>query len=282
MTASPPSCDWSGRGPATTLCCALMFNQQFLDPISIPGVFVLIVVLLLAAYEVGFRIGRWWQIRTPEETEGPTDALVGSIIAFLAFLLAITMGMASDRFDARRALVLDEANAIHTAYLRAGYIPEPYSDESRKLLREYAPLRVNPNDPVLLAGNLARSLEIQGQLWAMVEEMAKTESSDVFALYIESVNDVIDANEARATALVNARVPETVVILLILGAGITLGMVGYSSGLTRRRSPLTAVVLVVLLGVVLTLVIDLDRPRNGFIQVSQQPILDVMTQIGPP
>jgi len=77
-------------------------------------------------------------------------------------------------------------------------------------------------------------------------------------------------------------VPETVVILLVVGAGITLGMVGYSSGLTRRRSPLTAVVLVVLLGVVLTLVIDLDRPRNGFIQVSQQPILDVMTQIGPP
>jgi hypothetical protein len=59
-------------------------------------------------------------------------------------------------------------------------------------------------------------------------------------------------------------------------------MVGYSSGLTRRRSPLTAVVLVVLLAVVLTLVIDLDRPRNGFIQVSQQPILDVMNQIGPP
>jgi hypothetical protein len=259
-----------------------MFNQQFLDPISISGVFALIVVLLLAAYEVGFRIGRWWQIRTPEETEGPTDALVGSIIAFLAFLLAITMGMASDRFDTRRALVLDEANAIHTAYLRAGYIPEPYSDESRKLLREYVPLRVNTDDRAMLAANFARSLEIQGELWTMVEQMAKTESSDVFALYIESVNDVIDANEARSTAIINARVPETVVILLILGAGITLGMVGYSAGLTRRRSPLTAGVLVVLLAVVLTLVIDLDRPRNGFIQVSQQPILDLMTQIGPP
>src|SRR4029453_11104866 len=99
-----------------------MFAQQLLDPIPIPGVFAVIVVLLLAAYEVGFRIGRGWQNRTPEETEGPTDALVGSIIAFLAFLLAITMGMASDRFDTRRALVLEEANAIHTAYLRAGYL----------------------------------------------------------------------------------------------------------------------------------------------------------------
>jgi hypothetical protein len=259
-----------------------MFAQQLLDPIPIPGVFAVIVVLLLAAYEVGFRIGRWWQIRTPEETEGPTDALVGSIIAFLAFLLAITMGMASDRFDTRRALVLDEANAIHTAWLRAGYIPEPYSDESRKLLRAYVPLRINTDDRAQLAANFARSQEIQGELWAMVEQMAKTESSDVFALYIESVNDVINAHESRATAIVNARVPQTVVILLILGAGITLGMVGYSAGLTRRRSPLTAVGLVILLAVVLTLVIDLDRPRNGFIQVSQQPILDLMTELGPP
>ena len=102
-----------------------MFQGQLLDPISIPAVFVLIVAILLGAFEIGFRVGRWWQIRTPEETEGPTNALVASILAFMAFLLAITTAMASDRFDARRALVLEEANAIHTAYLRAGYIPAP-------------------------------------------------------------------------------------------------------------------------------------------------------------
>ena len=259
-----------------------MFPEQLLDPISIPGVFVLLVVILLAAYEIGFRVGRWWQIKTPEETTGPTDALVGSIIAFLAFLLAITMGMASDRFDTRRALVLDETNAIGTAYLRAGYLPAPYSEQSQQLLREYVPLRINTDDRETLAANFARSVAIQRELWTMVEEMAATESSDVFALYIESVNDVIDLHTSRETAIVFARVPETVVILLILGSGITLGMVGYSAGLTTRRSPLTAAVLVVLLSVVLTLVVDLDRPRNGFLQVSQQPIVNLMNQLGPP
>jgi hypothetical protein len=259
-----------------------MYPEQLLDPIPIPGVFLLIALVLLVAYEVGFRVGRWWQIRTPEETQGPTDALVGSIIAFLAFLLAITMSMASDRFDTRRGLVLDEANTIHTAYLRAGYLPAPYGDQSRALLREYVSLRINTDDRQQLAANFARSQEIHAQLWAMVEQLAKTESSDVFALYIESVNDVINAHESRATAIVYARVPETVVILLILGAGITLGMVGYSAGLTRRRSPMTALVLVVLLAVVLTLVVDLDRPRNGFLQVSQQPLFDLIDEIGPP
>jgi hypothetical protein len=95
-----------------------MNSQQLLDSLPILGVFVVFAVLCLAAYEVGFRIGRWWQERTPDEKEGPTGMLVGSILALMAFLLAVTMGMASDRFDARRGLVLEEANSIGTTYLR--------------------------------------------------------------------------------------------------------------------------------------------------------------------
>ncbi len=106
--------------------------QQLLDSIPIPLVFVLIAVVLLVGFELGFRGGEWWQERTPGEQEGPTGTLVGSLLALMAFLLAITMGMASDRFDARRGLVLAEANAIGTTYLRAGYLPAPYGDESRE------------------------------------------------------------------------------------------------------------------------------------------------------
>ena len=59
-------------------------------------------------------------------------------------------------------------------------------------------------------------------------------------------------------------------------------MVGYSAGLTERRSLLSAVVLIIALGAVLTIVVDLDRPREGFIQVSQQPLIDLQRQIGSP
>ena len=72
--------------------------------------------------------------------------IVGSILALLAFLLAVTMSMASDRFDTRRAIVLDEANSIGTTYLRAGYLPEPASSQIRQLLREYVPLRIVVTD----------------------------------------------------------------------------------------------------------------------------------------
>ena len=104
----------------------------------------------------------------------------------------------------------------------------------------------------------------------------------MLAIYIESLNDMIDLGETRLTAIVYARVPETVIWLLFLGAALTLGMVGYHAGLHRHRSLVSAVVLVIVLGAVITLVVDLDRPRHGFLQVSQQPLIDVQRQIGAP
>jgi hypothetical protein len=257
--------------------------QEWLDSLPIGGVFIAFAVMALVLYEAGYRLGRVWQGRTPDEKEGPTGMLVGSLLALMAFLLAITMGMASDRFDVRRGLVLAEANSVGTTYLRAGYLPEPASSDTRELLREYAPLRIATSDEAVLAANLTRSVEIQNELWPIAEELARqTPESDVLALYIDSLNETIDLNETRITAGLYARVPETVLLLLVVGSALTLGMVGYGAGLTRRRSPLTAIVLIVVLGAVITLVIDIDRPRDGFLEVNQQPLLDLVEQVGRP
>jgi hypothetical protein len=257
--------------------------QEFLDSLPIGGVFIAFAIAALVAYEVGFRFGRWWQHRTPEEVGGPTGMLVGSLLALMAFLLAITMGMASDRFDTRRGLILSEANSIGTTYLRAGYLPEPAASRSQELLREYVPLRIVTNDPVELAAKIRRSAEIQNELWSMAEDLARsTPDSEVLGLYIESLNETIDLNEERITAGIYARVPETVLALLIIGSIMTLGMVGYGAGLTGRRSPLTAVVMIVVLGAVTTLVVDLDRPRDGFLELNDQPLIDLQQQVGPP
>ena len=258
-------------------------SVQLLDPFPIVAVFVIIAAITLAAFEGGYRLGLWWQKRTPDEKEGPAAMLVGSLLALMAFLLAITMGMASDRFDTRRALVLEEANAIGTTYLRAGYLPQPASDRMRELLRGYAPLRVTTADEVQLQANLVRSTQLQADMWAIAEQLARTSpDSQVLAIFIESLNDMIDLQETRVTAIVYARVPDTVVLLLIVGAALTMGMVGFSAGLSGRRSLIIASVLVIVLSAVITLVIDLDRPREGFLQVSQQPLLDVQQQIGRP
>ena len=258
-----------------------MPGSQLLDALPILAVFGVFALISMACYEAGFRLGRWWQDREPGEQEGPTGMLVGSILALLAFLLAVTMGMASDRFDARRAVVLQEANAIGTTYLRAGYLPEPASSEIRNLLREYVPLRIRVSNDNL-AEDIQRSIAIHGELWSISEEVARTtDQGDLVSLYLDSLSDVITVHESRVTVGF-ARVPQTVLLLLVGGSALSLGMVGYSAGLTRRRSLLSAVVLVIALGAVIAIVVDLDRPRDGFIEVSQQPLIDLQQQIGPP
>ena len=246
-------------------------------------IFAAFAVISFVAYEIGFQIGHWYQARTPGVQEGPTGVLVGSILALLAFLLAITMGMASDRFDTRRGLVLEEANQIQTTYLRAGYLPEPASSEIRNLIREYVPLRITPSDQATLLANARRSEDLLQEIWSIAEGEAKvTQQGDLMAAFIESLNETIDLHENSLAAGVYSRVPATILWLLFVGSVLTLAIVGYSAGLTKRRDLLSAIVLIIALGAVLALVIDLDQPRQGFVQVTQQPIIDLQEQIGPP
>jgi hypothetical protein len=259
-----------------------MSFQELLDSVPIGVLFVAYAIIAAMMLESGYRLGRWWLVRTPEEREGPTSMIVSSLLALMAFLLAIATGMASDRFDARRGLVLQEANAIGTTYLRAGYLAETASSEVRSLLREYTSIRIieTANRPNIRA-RMARSVEIHGKLWSIAEELARTSpDSDVLALFIDSLNETIDLHQTRVVAGIYARVPVTILILLFSGSILTLGMVGYHAGLTRRRSPVTAATMIVVLGAVITLVVDLDRPHSGFIKVNQQPLIDLQKQIG--
>ena len=260
-----------------------MAFQRFLDSFSMIGIFLGFIIAALLLLECGYRLGRWWQARTHEPQEGPTPMIVGSLLALMAFLLAVTMGMASDRFDGRRALVLKEANALGTTYLRAGYLPAPAAGEIQALLREYVPLRIATEDMVDNERKIARSIEVQSQLWSIAENLARAmPESDVLGLFIQSLNESIDLHETRIMSSIYGRVPETVLFLLLFGSTLTLTMVGYSAGLSNRRSPFTAVVLTTVLGAVITLVFDLDRPQDGFLKVSQKPLVDLDQSIRNP
>lgn len=254
-------------------------SQQPLDNIPLLVLVPAFIVVTLAFYEIGYQIGGWRERRAAGEVSGPTSMIVGSILALMAFLLAITMGMAAERYDARRALVLQEANSIGTTLLRAGYLPEPYSARLEALLREYVPLRI-VDDQDELQNKISRSVEIHDETWTITEELAR-ESGDrpVVAIFIESLNETIDLHESRITAGLYARVPPTVIWLLVVGVVFSVGMVGYSAGLTGRRSMISAVVLAVALSAVIALVVDLDRPSDGIIRTSQQPLIDLRNSL---
>jgi hypothetical protein len=130
-----------------------------------------------------------------------------------------------------------------------------------------------------LQANIVRSEELQRQMWGIAQDVARNNGSDVVALFIESLNETIDLHESRLAAGLYARVPPTILWLLIGGAILSLGLVGYNAGLAGRRNPVIAVLLVVAIGAVITLVVDLDRPADGFIQTNQQPLIDLQQSI---
>jgi hypothetical protein len=209
--------------------------------------------------------------------------IVGSILALVAFMLAITMGLASDRFDARRGLVLDEAVAIETAFMRAGYLPEPFKTETQDLLRAYVPLRIAPTDDSDVTDELEQSEALLVELTETAQQVAiEYVDSDLTAMYVDSINEIVAVSTRRITAGIYARVPDTILFLLFGLTALSVGMVGHRAGVLGRHSLVTAGLLVVTLCAVLTLVIDLDRPGQGLLQVSQRPLIELQEQIGPP
>src|ERR1044072_2223445 len=117
-----------------------MQNNLALDALPLWGLFIVILLVVLLSVEGGYRLGKYRRSRSEQEKEAPVGAMVGATLGLLAFILAFTFGLAAGRFDTRRQLVLDEANAIGTTYLRAGMLPDR-GEQIRNLLREYVAVR---------------------------------------------------------------------------------------------------------------------------------------------
>jgi hypothetical protein len=145
------------------------------------------------------------------------------------------------------------------------------------------PLRIASGDSAVVSTNVVRSRQIQDEMWAVFSPVvASGHSPDLMSSLGESLTDIISLDQARIVSGLYARVPETVLWLLLAGSALSLAMVGYTAGIKGRRSLLSAVVMVLGLGIVLALVIDLDRPQDGLVNVSQQPIIEVQQRIGLP
>ena len=250
-----------------------MPGTSVLDALPLWTVFVLAVVMMLAAADGGYRAGSYRRGRSDDEKEGPVGAMVGSTLGLLAFLLAFTFNMAATRLDTRRSLVQQEANAIGTTYLRAETLPERGA-EIRALLREYTDLRVDVARTLDLTSARRRSEEIQAVLWADAARMAQAQPESIaVGLFIQTLNDTIDIHSMRLTA-VNARVPAGIWMTLVVLSIIAFAGMGYHAGLSRTRRSPAAVAFTVGFAVVLAVTVDLDRPFEGMLRTSQQPMID--------
>lgn len=246
-----------------------------MDAIPLGIIFLLTCLLAGLAIEAGHRIGRWRHSRTVEENETPVGAMVASILGLLAFFLAFTFGMAGTHFEAREQAILNEARALRTAYLRARLLPEPHRSASEKLLREYTDDRVRGVQERKVQESIDRSQGKHDRLWAEAVQAAASHPSPITALYLQSLNELIELHAVRVQVGLRGRVPRLIWAKLIAMAVLGMAAAGYQSGLSStRRSPAMLGLILAFAGAIF-LIAELDRPGEGMLANSQEAIIDV-------
>lgn len=229
--------------------------------------------LLLVALEVGFRYGRRSGSAVPTDDRPQVGTLQGAVLGLLALLLGFSFAMAASRFEARKQVVLDEANAVGTAYLRTRLLPQPQRAEAAEKLREYTAVRVNGYHrgatPAEIAAADRELVRLQGVIWELAgQAVDRNPESEAAAMFAQAMNDVIDLHEKRVTSLEN-HVPPIIVVVLIVASIAAFALTGYGAGLSGVRNLLPNGITLLLVVVVLGLVLDLDRPGQGLIRVGQ-------------
>ncbi|HEX6649098.1 MAG TPA: hypothetical protein VF075_06150 [Pyrinomonadaceae bacterium] len=249
--------------------------HTFLDLLPLWAILPITVVLGLVSLEIGYRIASHRPRGSEGEKESPVNGMVGATLSLLAFMLAFTFGLAGSRYEDRRQVVLSEANAIGTTYLRAAMLPEPMRTETRNLLREYVDVRLEAVQPGNLDQALAQSEEMHNRLWSEAVAATEKDRSPITALFVQSLNEVIDLHAKRVMAGLRSRVPGEIWVVLFLLVILAMVMMGYHSGLADSRRSVAVVALVLGFSLVLFLIADLDRPGQGMLQVSQQSMIDL-------
>jgi hypothetical protein len=251
----------------------------FYVPIWLLG--FLALVLMLGCSEIGFRVGYKARNRFDEAMRSRTTIFESALLGVLGLLMAFTISMAVTRFEARRKLVIDEANAIGTTWLRSKMIPAPGDAEFAAILRQYLDARAAYASRTRLdelPKIRAHDARLQSELWSRAAAFAVKDRSVNASLLLQSLNQSIDL-EATRWAFFWGHVPQSVIYLNALIAMLASAMLGYGFGLIGKRHVVSIVLLAVSISGVLSVIIDLDRPWQGFIKVSQEPMLDLQKQM---
>ena len=257
-----------------------MYENELLYGFSSIAIAVALFIAIIFCNEIGFRMGRFVQSHTDSEVRALTGSIQASILGLLALLLGFTFSMSMQRYDNRSMALIDEANAIGTAVLRIQLLPEEYKDKASKLFQEYVNLRVaiGKLDLTKLEERSSYNKKIanlQSELWSLAISATNVDPRPVTTgAFVKSLNDVIDT-QGKRNALLQMHVPEVVLILLFIVFISSGGIMGYSAGLSGKRIVAPIILVSLLITLIVFIIIDLDRPKRGLIQVNQ----DVMTEL---
>ena len=242
----------------------------------------IIAILIAGAGEAGSQIGL--RHRDTQVDRSYIATVTGAALGLLALLLAFSFSLALSRYDLRRTMVLEEANAIGSTANFALMLPAEAQPPILRLLRDYTTVRIElgiPHDPAKLARDVARSTALQGELWqrAVTLSNAAPQSLPVYR-FVGSLNEMNNIHERRLSSLRN-QVPAEVMVTLIGVSMMAMGFTGFHEGVAGARRRTINLIMSATIALLIMLVVDLDRPSRGLIVVPVQPLIEALQGIPP-
>ncbi len=247
-----------------------MYEIRFLDHFSSFTIAMVVFIIMLAFFYLGISVRKFAEAKSHQVEEKSLGAMEGSLLGLLALLLSFTFSMSSSRHDRRIAVIVEEANDIGTAILRADLYPDSVRAAFRKDFKAYLDSRIEffeaANDLPRIRKSLQTSQYIQQSLWNRATLYGRDkENLHRTAQMIPALNAMIDIVTTRNAATI-AKVPPLIIYLLISLCILSSLMMGYSVG----KKPEWIIIFCFTATIVMTiyLIIDLDRPRRGLINMS--------------
>jgi hypothetical protein len=229
---------------------------------------------LLAAREAGAWISRRLAPQHVEEDDSERGFILSGVLGLLALLIAFTFGLALDRYQTRRDLVVTEANAIGTAEMRVRLLDAPHAARLSGMLHDYAETRLRYGEATAAEKPPLQqaSADLRGLIQTeTLNALRPVRTTPLATLVAPAINETLDIGAAREAAH-QARVPTAVIVVLILYALVSAGVLGAALKGARHGHRAMTGLMFLLLTLALGLILDLDRARSGAIVISQEPM----------
>jgi hypothetical protein len=236
---------------------------------------VLLAVLMLAGWLVGWRQGR---PRDGAKREEAPNKFNDAVLALLGLLLGFTFSMSLSRHENRRQMVAIDSNAIGDFYTSLSLLKDPGRGKLQAVVRQYVQHRLSltqsTRDEAAFQLRLGEVQAMHRQMEELVKEAVDAGTPVVVPL-VNTLNELTSAHASRVSAM-RDRVPPSVVLLLVLAAIISMVLMGWQQGMSREWHPAAAIGFTLLVCLVLWVTLDLNQPQRGWITVSQEPLQQLL------
>jgi hypothetical protein len=250
--------------------------HSFLFDLEAVYIIVILFFLMLGAIWIGYKIGL-----KKTKTDNKNSEISSALLGLLALILGFTFAMAGSRYENRKTNLIDEANCIGTAILRSDIYPDSLKNEFKKDFKAYLNSRRDyyllDNDEVKLTASLKQSATVSERLWSRATFYAKDKNYFIQSnMMLPALNEMFDS-ASKSNMVLNSKVPETIVYLLLAFSVVISFFIGYNSGLEKKINVKFITGFCFLICIVIFITLDLDRPRRGLIKLNTE--IKIMQQL---